>query len=173
MNKLRFGTPEATIMIWFMGLLPLMIILSTNPPGLVMICVFASIMFTLISACMMPYIVTKNHLRPAIDKCGQNETTWLRITKDRIVIPQFVDKGPYGQTKGTTFREKADVIDDGSFPIRWFNGNPCILMYDLMNTSIDLNKSVARKKMQKEHGIRSGIEGYNKAKKERRLMVND
>ena len=173
MNRMRFGNPEASVMLWFMGIVPLVIIMAMNPPGLIVVCIFASIIFTLISACWMPYLITKNHLRPAVDKCGHNETTWLRITKDRIVVPQFVDKGPYGQTRGVTFKEKADVVDDGSFPIKWLNGNPCILMYDLMNTSVDLNKSVARKKMQKQYGIRSGIEGYHKAKNEGQVMVND
>jgi len=172
-NKMRFGSPEANVMIWFIGFVPLVLILAMNPPMIIIICVFASMIFTLISACWMPYLINKNHLRPAIDKCGQDETTWLRITKDRMIIPQFVDKGPYGQTRGVTFKEKADVVDDGSFPVRWLNGNPGIIMYDLMNTSVDLNKSVARKKMKHEYGIRSGIEGYHRAKAEGKVMVND
>lgn len=173
MNRMRFGNPEAAIMLWFMGVVPLMLVIMMNPPALIIMCIFASIIFTLISAAWMPYLITKNHLRAAIDKCGPNETTWCRVTKDHIIIPQFVNKGPYGQTKGVTYKEKADVIDDGSFPIHWLNGNPCILMYDLMNTSIDLRKSVARKQMTKEYGIRDGIEGYNLAKKEKRLLRND
>ena len=46
-------------------------------------------------------------------------------------------------------------------------------MYDLMNTSVDLDKSVARKKMSKEFGIRSGIEGYEKAKKQGKVLFKD
>jgi hypothetical protein len=156
-----------------MSILPLAIIMVTNPPEIIIVCVIASVVFGLIGACWMPYLITKNHLRPAIDKCGHNETTWLRITKDRIVLPQFADKGPYGQTKGVTFREKADVMDDGAFPIRWLNGNPGIIMYDMMNTNVDLNKSVARKLMKQEHGIRSGIEGYHKAKQDKKVMFDE
>jgi len=85
-------------------------------------------------------------------------------------MPQFAEKGPYGQTKGITFKEKADVIDDGNFGVRWLNGNPGIIMYDLMNTSADLNKSVARKKMKEEFGIRSGVEGYEIAKQEKEVL---
>uniref|UniRef100_A0A6M3M267 Uncharacterized protein n=1 Tax=viral metagenome TaxID=1070528 RepID=A0A6M3M267_9ZZZZ len=121
----------------------------------------------------MPYIIAKNQLRCAIDRCKPDETTWLRITKDHIIVPQFVDKGPYGQTKGVTYKQKADVIDDGSFPIRWLNGNPSILMYDLMNTNVDLKKSIARKKMKIRFGIRSGVEAYDKAKKEGQVLLND
>jgi hypothetical protein len=43
-------------------------------------------------------------------------------------------------------------------------------MYDSMNTSIDLRKSAARTKMKKEHGIRDGVEAYNKAKEEKELL---
>ena len=173
MNKFRFGNPEGSILLWFVGIMPLVIVFLTDPPLLVLICIFASILFTLVAICWLPYLISKYQLRPGIDKCVRNETTWARVTKDRILIPQFVDKGPYGQTKGVTYKEKADVIDDGSFPIRWLNGNPCILMYDLMNTSIDLNKSVARKKMSQKFGIRSGIEGYEQAKAKGKVMHVD
>ena len=167
MNKMRFGNQEGSILLWFMSIVPLVIVLLMNPPLVITVCIFASIVFGLFAISWLPYLITKYHLRPGIDKCGSNETTWLRITKDRMIMPQFDDKGPYGQTKGITYGEKADVIDDGAFPIRWVNGNPGILMYDLMNTSVDLNKSVARKKMKEEYGIRSGIDGYQKAKKEK------
>ena len=173
MNKFRFGNPELTIMLWLVGFFPLVLILGMNPPMIIFVCIVASCMFTFFSACWMPYLVTKYHLRPAIDKCGANETTWCRTTKDSIIIPQFVDKGPYGQTKGVTFKEKADVMDDGSFPIRWLNGNPGIIVYDLMNTNVNLKKSVARKKMKLKFGVRSGVEGYNKAKQEGKVMFND
>lgn len=173
MNKIRFGVLEASCLLWFIGIVPLIIILLTNPPAIVMICVIASVFFTLMAVSILPYLITKYHLRPAIDKCQKDETTWCRVTKDRLVIPQFVDKGPYGQTKGVTYKAKADVIDDGNFPLHWLNGNPCILMYDLMNTSIDLNKSVARGIMRKKYGIRSGIEGYKRAEKEGRVLVDE
>ena len=166
MNKIRFGNIEGSILLWFISQIPLMIIFITNPPLIVIILIIAQLIFGLIAISWLPYLVTKYQLRPRIDKCLKNETTWERVTKDHILCSQFVDKGPYGQTKGVTYREKADVIDDGSFPLRHLNGNPCILMYDLMNTSVDLKMSVARKKMKNKYGIRSGIEGYRKAQKE-------
>lgn len=138
-----------------------------------MILVFASIFFGAIAICWMPFVIAKNQLRPAIDRCKPDETTWLRITKDHIIVPQFVNKGPYGQTKGITHKEKADVIDDGSFPVRWLNGNPGIVMYDLMNTNANLDKSVARKMMREKFGVRTGIEAYDKAKKEKEVLFNE
>jgi len=141
-----------------------------NPPPIVMILIGMSWFFGLIGICWLSYVVAKNELRPAIDKCRSGETTWCRVTKDHIIVPQFVDKGPYGQTKGVTFKEKADQIDDGSFPLRWLNGNPAILVYDNMNTSIDLNKSVARKKMKQKHKVRTGIEAYNLAKEQKEVL---
>ena len=163
MNKIRFGNIEGSILLWFISLIPLILIFITNPPMIVFALIFASMVFGLIAICWLPYLITKYDLRPGIDKCMNNETTWVRVTKDRIIKPQFVDKGPYGQTKGITHKEKADVIDDGMFPIRWMNGNPGIIMYDLMNCSIDLNKSVGRSLMKKKFKIRSGIDGYKKA----------
>ena len=160
MNKVRFGHSEYSILCWIVSLIPLLIILVINPPVLAVFLIIGNIIIGLVAICWMPTIVAKYHLRPGIDRCGPNETTWLRITKDHIIAPQFVSKGPYGQNKGVTYGEKADIIDDGNFAVKWLNGNPGVIMYDLMNTNADLNKSVARKLMSKKFGVRSGIEGY-------------
>jgi hypothetical protein len=172
MNKTRFGHCEISVSIWLVGLLPLLIVFMFNPPFIIFILVFVNIIFGLFAITYLPYLISRYSLRPGLDKCKRNETTWLRITKDHIIMPQFVDKGPYGQTKGVTYREKADVVDDGSFPVKWRNGNPGIIMYDLMNTSVDLRKSVARKQIQREHGVRNGVEAYEKAKKEGEVLFD-
>ena len=150
-----------------------MIILFMTPPMLVMLMVFLSVFIGMVSITWLPFYVSKYRLRPGLDKCKENETTWCRVTKDRIIIPQFVDKGPYGQSKGVTNKEKADVLDDGSFPCKWLNGNPAIIMYDLMNTNADLNRSVARSLMKKKFSIRSGVEAYKKAKAGGELMSDE
>ena len=170
MNKIRFGNPELSILIWFMGIMPLIMVLMVTANPIIIMCILFSIIFTMFAVAWLPYLITKNHLRAGIDKCKPNETTWIRFTKDHILMPQFVDKGPYGLTKGVTYKAKADVIDDGSFAVHWLNGNPAIIMYDLMNSSVDLRKSVARKMMSKKYNIRSGIEGYEKAKKDGKVM---
>jgi len=172
-NKFRMGNPEYSILIWLVSLVPLLIILFLHPPILVTILIFFSIIIGIIAITWMPYYVSKYRLRAGLDKCKENETTWCRVTKDRIIIPQFVDKGAYGVTHGITNKEKADVVDDGSFPCKWLNGNPAIVMYDGINTSVDLLKSIARKKMMKIYGIRSGVEGYVKAKKEKKVVNPD
>ena len=170
MKRTRFGHPEYGICVWLVGFFCTLCIFFMNPPMIVMVLIGLSWFFGIIGVCWLPYVVAKNQLRPGIDRCRPGETTWLRVTKDHIFAPQFVDKGPYGQTKGITYKEKADVIDDGAFPIRWMNGNPGILMYDNMNTSIDLNKSVARKIMKQKHGVRTGIEAYNLAKEKKEVL---
>ena len=170
MNRIRFGHPEYGIGCWIVSVFCTLVILFLNPPMIIIILIIASIFFGAIGISWLPYIVAKNQLRPAIDRCKPDETTWLRITKDRIIAPQFVTKGPYGQSKGVTYKQKADIIDDGNFPVRWLNGNPGVIMYDLMNTNADLNKSVARKQMQKQHGIRNGIEAYELAKKQKEIL---
>ena len=160
------GNPEISILCWFIGMFLLLLMVFLGMPTVYAIFTIMAIIFTLFGAAWCPYLICRYNLRPAIDRCKPGETTWLRVTKDHIIAPQFVDKGSYGQTKGVTFKDKADVLDDGEFGIRWLNGNPGIIMYDLMNTNVDLNKSVARKKMKQEYGIRSGVEGYQQAKKQ-------
>lgn len=179
MNKIRFGHSEYSIMIWLVSVFPLIILLFIPPPfpwgfsgafdsyrWFIVILIVFSIVIGVFAICWMPYLVGKYRLRPQIDRCKEGETCWNRVTKDRIIVSQFVDKGPYGQNKGVTYKEKADIIDDGSFACKYLNGNSVVIMYDLMNVNADLNKSVARKQMMKDHGIRSGVEGYKKAKDE-------
>jgi len=162
-NKTRIGHSEISIVIWITSLMPLIFTWFLNPPMIYIILTFVSMFIGVFAISWLPFFISKYRLRPALDKCRENETTWCRVTKDRIIVPQFVDKGSYGQTKGITHKEKADIVDDGSFGCRWLNGNPAILMYDMMNTNIDLKKSVARKKMKEKYDVRTGVEAYRKA----------
>lgn len=172
-SKLRFGHCEISVCIWLVSIVPIIMVLWMNPPFLVMLLILFSIIIGMFGIGWLPYYVSKYQLRPGLDKCKINETTWMRVTKDHIIAPQFVNKGPYGQTKGTTYKEKADVVDDGSFPCKWLNGNPAVIMYDMVNTNIDLRKSVARKKMKEEYNISNGVAGYNKAVKEGEVVHSD
>jgi hypothetical protein len=122
------------------------------------------------------WLILKVHqfrLTPLLDEAKPNETIWLRTTKDHVFIPQFVPKGTLGNTKGLIYGEKADVLDDGDFPIKTLNGNSAILMYDLINTSIDLKKSLSRRLMKKRFGIMSGVDGYNFYKQNGKVMMGD
>ena len=171
-NKIRVGAPEVSICCWFVGMFLMLLMIFMGMPWFYILFTVFSIVFTLVGAAWCPWLICKYKLRPAIDRCRPGETTWLRITKDHIIAPQFVDKSSYGNTKGVTFKDKADVLDDGEFVVRWLNGNYGLLMFDLMNTNVDLYKSVARKLMKEKYGIRSGIEGYQKAKQERQRVLD-
>ena len=172
-NKFRMGHPEISVAIWVTSLMPIIMTWFMNPPIIYIICSLISMFIGLFAIGWLPYFVSRYRLRPQLDKCRENETTWCRVTKDRIITSQFVDKGPYGQTKGIANKEKADVVDDGSFGCKWLNGNPAVIMYDMMNTNIDLKKSVARKIMKKKYKVRSGIEGYNKAVETGEVLFKD
>lgn len=169
-NRFRMGHSEISVTVWIMSLMPLVFTWFLNPPIIYIILIIASMVIGAFAIAWMPYMVSRYHLRAAIDKCKENETTWFRVTKDRVLTTQFVDKGPYGQNKGVAHKEKADIVDDGAFPCRWLNGNPAVIMYDMVNTSIDLRRSVARKLMKKQYGVRNGIEAYEKAVDEGQVM---
>lgn len=168
-SKIRIGHPEISVCIWIVSIIPIVIILFLNPPWFITMLVIVSILIGMFAITWLPYYVSKYRLRPAIDKCRENETTWCRVTKDHIVVPQFVNKGAYGANHGVAYKDKADIVDDGSFPCRWLNGNPTNIMYDMCNTSIDLRKSVARKLMKKKYGIKNGVEAYKKAVEEKQI----
>ena len=121
----------------------------------------------------LPFQIRKNRLTPLLDEAYPDETVWLRFTKDKIFIPQFVRKSTFGVTKGLIYGEKADVLDDGDFPIKTLNGNPAVLQYDLINTTIDLKKSLARRFMKKRYNIENGVDGYNIARVGNKVMMID
>jgi len=168
--RMRFGNLETAVSIYMVGLIFFMIMILLIMPLIYIVLMFMGIIFTLSGLLWICYLVARNKLRPLIDKCKPNETVWFRYTKDRLFIPQVVPKGPYGQTKGVINGVPADVVDDGDFPVRTLNGNPGIIVYDMMNTAVDLRKSVARKQMSKKYKIRNGIEGYQKAKESGEVM---
>lgn len=167
---MRFGNQEISISIFIIGSAPMLLMILYHNDILVRIFSFFSLFFMFMGIGWINYIISRNRLSPLINRASPDETVWLRFTKDRIFIPQFVRKGPYGQTKGVVFREKADVLDDGDFPVKTLNGNPGIIVYDMMNTSVDLKKSVVRKQMSDIFNIRSGREGYKLAK-EKKMVI--
>jgi hypothetical protein len=168
--KMRFGVLETAVSIYLLGLMFFIIMILMTMPLIYIVILFMGIIFTLSGLIYACYAVARNKLRPLIDKCKPNETVWFRFTKDRLFYPQIVPKGPYGQTKGVINGVPADVVDDGDFSVRAINGNPGIIMYDMMNTAVDLKKSVGRKQMAKKYKIRNGIEGYQKAKEQGEVM---
>jgi hypothetical protein len=165
-----FGNLEIAVMTYLIGMIFFIIMVLLSMPLIFIFLLFIGNMFTLMGLLWICWVVAKNRLRPLIDKCKPNETVWFRFTKDRIFYPQTVPKGPYGQTKGIINKVYADVVDDGDFPVRAINGNPGIIMYDMMNTAVDLKKSVGRKRMRIKFNVRNGVEGYHKAKESGEVM---
>lgn len=117
--------------------------------------------------------IRKNRLMPLLDEAYPDETVWLRFTKDKIFIPQFVKKSTFGVTKGLIYGEKADILDDGDFPVKTLNGNPATITFDLMNTTIDLKKSLARRFMKKRYNVESGVDGYKLARVDGKVVLLD
>jgi len=170
---MRFGHQETSISIYIIGAAPLILVMLYHEDFLLRFLAFISLFFTLLALCWILFIISRTRVSPLINKASPDETVWLRITKDRIFIPQFVRKGPYGQTKGVVFGAKADVLDDGDFPVKTLNGNPALIMYDMMNTAVNLKKSVARKETGNIFNIKTGRDAYKLAKEKKKVIDSD
>lgn len=168
---MRYGHCEKGLSLWIISMVPLFFMCMFGMPFIYKICA-GLIAFISFFAQLWPIIhIHKNRLTPLLDEAHPDETVWLRFTKDHIFVPQFVPKSTLGNTKGIIYGEKADVLDDGDFPIKTLNGNSGIIVYDLINTAIDLKKSLGRRIMKKRYNITSGVDGYILARKDGKIMT--
>jgi len=170
---MRYGHCEKALTVWILSLFPILIMVFLGMPFWYKLLVFISLFISFFAMIWLPFQIRKNRLTPLLDEAYPDETVWLRFTKDKIFIPQFVRKSTFGVTKGLIYGEKADVLDDGDFPIKTLNGNPAVLQYDLINTTIDLKKSLARRFMKKRYNIENGVDGYNIARVGNKVMMID
>jgi hypothetical protein len=167
---MRYGNCEKGLTLWIIGVVPLLMICMFGMPFMYKLCVGISVFITFFAQLWPISKILQYRLSPLLDEAKPHETVWLRFTKDHIFVPQFVPKGTLGNTKGLIYGEKADVLDDGDFPVKTLNGNSAIIQYDMINTAIDLRKSVGRRIMKKRFKIASGINGYNVAQRDGKIM---
>jgi hypothetical protein len=167
----RFGNREKAVFIFVIGMVPILIIVIINnlvTVGGEQIPFWYNallIMGTLIEFMGLIWIISKvssSRTVPLIDDTEPNESVVIRVTKDGIIIPLICPKGTYGTAQTLCYGNDADFIDTGDFPLRTVNGNPAMIVFDMLNTSQDLRRSVARSFM-KRH-VESGRDGYKTAK---------
>jgi len=160
------GQQSVSVMLYIIGLVPLIIAISEPMHIIPIILIIVSIIFTLFALAWINYLVSYNRLGPLINRIKpESEVVWVRITKDKLLTFHIAKKGVYGQTKGMTFNKKADVIDKGDFPIRTLSGNNAILTWDKISHNVNAEHTVAWKQLFKKHKVSSGEEAYRKAKK--------
>jgi len=170
---MRYGHLEKGFSLWILSIIPLFMIMLMGMPFIYKLAVVLTTFLSFFAQLWPIHQIRKNRLTPLLDEAYPDETVWLRFTKDHIFIPQFVKKSTFGVTKGLIYGEKADVLDDGDFPVKTLNGNPAVITYDMMNTTIDLKKSLARRFMKKRYGIDGGVDGYNLARVSGKVMLNE
>lgn len=177
---MRFGNCEKGATIYIMGLLPMLILLYVNRiavfqqgemiPFWYSLMMIISMFLTFMGLCWIILIVRKNRLSGLMDETKPEEIVLLRITQDGIFIPQIAPKGTFGTAKTVMYGEDADFLDTGEFPMKTLNGNPAMLVYDLMNVSINPKRSVARKVMRKY--VSDGRDAYKIAKKKNKVVMS-
>lgn len=167
---MRYGNCEKAFSLYLISMVPLLLLLVLGMPFFYGLAVGLSAFVSFFAMLWLPLQIHKNRLTPLLDDAYPNETVWLRFTKDHIFIPQFVKKGTFGVTNGLIYGEKADVLDEGDFPVKTLNGNPAVIIYDMSNTTIDLRKTLSRKFMKKRYNIENGVEGYNLARVKGQVM---
>lgn len=175
---MRFGNCEKGAMLYVIGLFPLIILLFINKiaifqageqvPFWYSLLMVMSMFLTFMGLIWIILSINKNRLRGLMDEIKPEEVVLLRITQDGIFIPQVAPKGTFGTAKTVIYGEDADFFDTGEFPMKTLNGNRAMLVYDLMNVSINPKRSVARKVMKKY--VSDGRDGYKLAKKANKVI---
>lgn len=165
---MRFGNLEKGLFLYVSGMMPFWILMYINSIAVFkegeMIPFWYSIMMLMgvfIQFMGLIWIVAKSRGSRSyvmMDEANPEEVVVIRVTKDGIIIPLFAPKGTYGKAETLCYGENADFMDDGSFPLRTINGNPAIIVYDLLNNALDFRRSIARKHMKRY--VENGVDGY-------------
>jgi hypothetical protein len=177
---MRFGNREKTVLIYIVGLLPFLILIYINKIAVFKEGEMIPFWYTLllIMGCFIQFIailwiiakVSGNRTPPLMDDAGPEEVVTIRVTKDGIIVPLFAPKGRYGKAETVCYGSDADFMDTGDFPLRTIGGSPAIIVFDMLNTSMDLRRSVARKYMKKH--VENGVDGY-KIWKRKKSDINE
>ena len=170
---MRYGHCEKGLTLWLISIVPLLLMVIYGMPFFYKLSAGIVAFISFFAQLWPTFQIYKNRLTPLLDEATPDETVWLRFTKDHVFVPQFVKKGTLGNTKGVIYGEKADILDDGDFPVKTLNGNSAIITYDLINTSIDLKKSLARRFMKKRYDVTGGVDGYKLAHKNGKVMMHE
>lgn len=104
--------------------------------------------------------VKKSQADVPLDHTAPEEVKVFRVTRDGIILLSFAPKGATGKIETLAYGENVDFYDDGSFPLRTLDGSPAVLIFDMLNTVIDLKRTIGRKFM-KKHGA-DGVDLYKK-----------
>jgi len=165
---MRFGNLEKGLFIYIVGMMPFVILIYINKiayfkegeqiPFWYSIMMIMSVFIQFMGVVWIVAKVRGNRAHIFMDDTAPEEIVILRVTKDGIFVPTVAPKGTYGKAETLCYGDDADFMDDGEFRLRLINGNPAIISYDLLNTSIDLRRSLARKYMKKH--VENGPEAY-------------
>ena len=165
---MRFGNLEKGLFIYVIGMMPFAILIWINKiaffkegeqiPFWYSIMMIMAVFIQFMGVVWIVAKVRGNRVYVFMDEIAPDEIVLIRVTKDGIVVPTVAPKGTYGKAETLCYGDDADFMDDGAFRLRLINGVPVIIVYDLLNTAIDLRRSMARKIMSKH--VENGPEGY-------------
>lgn len=176
---LRFGHLEKGGFLFIIGMFPIMLLLYINSiavfrQGEMIPFWYSLLMIVSMFLQFMGFVWVALHVRSTranvvMDETLPEEVKVFRVTRDGIILNQFAPKGLYGTIETIVYGEDADFNDMGEFPLRTLDGSPAVLVFDMINTAIDVRRSVGRKYMKKH--VNDGVEGYNLWKKKKQKTL--
>jgi len=179
--KFRFGNLEKGVFMYVMGMFPFAILMWVNSvahfqageqiPMWYSLLMMMAVFIQFIGVIWIVAKVRGNRAYILMDDTAPEEIVLIRVTKDGVIVPTVAPKGMYGKAETLCYGENADFMDDGEFRLRLINGCPAIITYDLLNTAIDLKRSISRK-YQKRY-VENGIDGYKIWKRKKKYEVDE
>jgi len=177
--RLKFGNREKSVAIFITGLIPILLAVwiasmvvfreGETIPIWFFALLLMGVMILFVSFIWILSKIGGNRLVPLIDPTEPDEIVVFRVTKDGIIIPLIAPKGTYGKAETICYGNDADFMDTSDFPYRTINGNPAMIVFDMLNTGLDLKRSVARKYMKKH--VVNGVDGYKIAKEKGKVKA--
>jgi len=172
--NMRFGNCEKGLMITIIGMMPFVLLIIINRiivfsdgskmPFWYSLIMILGMFLMFMGQVWIIYIWRKNRLSAIADENEPGEITMFRVTRDGVGIPQRAKIGAFGTAETQIYGQDADFLIDNDFPMKCINGNSLILVYDMINVSVNPQRSVARKFMRKHAS--DGLDAYKLAKQE-------
>lgn len=178
---MRFDNLEKGLFLYVLGMMPFIILIYINKIAAfkegeqipfwysLMMIMGLFIMFMGVVWIIAKVRGTRSYVM--MDEIAPDEIVIIRVTNDGVIVPTVAPKGTYGKAETICYGDNADFMDDGEFRLRLINGCPAIICYDLLNTAIDLRRSLARKKMKQY--VENGPDAYKHWKKKSKSEKKD
>ena len=103
----------------------------------------AAVFLIIFETMLIGYQISHNHLKILMDPCGANHEICIYCDMGGDIDFIKVLKGPYNTRKFVKYGKDGTIINKGSYPIRFINGNKGFIGHENFSEEVDLDEAEA------------------------------